>query len=75
MSSIRFELTAREWTILAMVAQGESSIDIGELLNISPKTVEAHRSNILRRLKARSSAHAVAIAYKYGLWDLSEVDG
>jgi len=50
-------LTQRQRTILALVDQGMSSKDIANELNISVRTVEAHRHNIKIKLDAQSSAN------------------
>ena len=42
---------------------GTSTEDIAEKFNVSPHTVRTHIKNILRKLDARTRAHAVAIAY------------
>lgn len=47
-------LTAREREVLQLVAEGKSTKEISKILYISPKTVEAHRSNIGNKLKLRS---------------------
>ena len=53
-------LTERELEILKYVQQGMYSKDIADLIGISLKTVEAHRHNILKKLKAKNSASAIA---------------
>ncbi|HEY5602859.1 MAG TPA: response regulator transcription factor [Gammaproteobacteria bacterium] len=52
----RVGLTQRQRTILALVDQGMSSKDIANELNISVRTVEAHRHNIKIKLDAQSAA-------------------
>ncbi|MCL1980750.1 MAG: response regulator transcription factor [Proteobacteria bacterium] len=49
-------LTPREWEILLLVAKGKSSRLIGELLFISPRTVDVHRNRLLRKLGAANAA-------------------
>ncbi|MFW5838107.1 MAG: response regulator [Desulfovibrionaceae bacterium] len=44
------ELTGREREVLVLVADGKRNRDIGEILHISTKTVEKHRSNIIKKL-------------------------
>ncbi|MGH7687700.1 MAG: helix-turn-helix domain-containing protein [Candidatus Dormibacteria bacterium] len=44
------ELTERERAVLALIAEGRSNRAIGERLFLSPKTVEAHISNIFSKL-------------------------
>ena len=51
-------LTQRQRTILALVEQGMSSKAIANELNISVRTVEAHRHNIKIKLDAQSAANA-----------------
>lgn len=55
-------LTPREREVLALVAEGYSTKEIAIELGISPKTVEFHRANLLRKFDARSSSQLVALA-------------
>lgn len=55
-------LTRRERQVLALVAQGDSTKEIAIKLRISPKTVEFHRANLLRKFGARTSSQLVALA-------------
>jgi len=55
-------LTERELEIFRWVIQGQSSKEIGRLLNISPRTVEVHRSKLMDKLNADSIAELVHIA-------------
>lgn len=52
-------LSRRELDIMAFVKQGQSSKEIAETLNISVKTVEVHRYNILKKLNLKNSAALV----------------
>lgn len=63
-------LTPREQEVLVLLAEGRSMKMIGERLFISPKTVENHRSNIMRKLDIRSSIELVRYAAKIGLIDI-----
>ena len=49
-------LTARQKEILSLVAQGFTNREIGEQLDISVRTVEVHRFNLMRRLRVRNVA-------------------
>lgn len=49
-------LTARQKEILRFVAQGYTNREIGEQLDISVRTVEVHRFNLMRRLQVRNVA-------------------
>lgn len=60
-------LSRREATILALVAQGESSKKIAKALNISGRTVETHRQNIKHKLDLNSIAELTKYAVEHGL--------
>ena len=49
-------LTARQKEILSLVTQGFTNREIGEKLDISVRTVEVHRFNLMRRLRVRNVA-------------------
>ena len=49
-------LTQRERDVLTCVVSGQSSKDAARLLQLSPRTVEGHRANIMRKLGARNLA-------------------
>jgi DNA-binding CsgD family transcriptional regulator len=55
-------LSAKERKVLAELARGNSTEEIGHLLSVSPHTVRTHVKNMMRKLGARTRAHAVAIA-------------
>lgn len=55
-------LSARERECLHWVAVGKTDWDISEILGISQQTAHKHISNALRKLRASTRAHAVAIA-------------
>ena len=62
-------LSARERDVLGRLACGESTEQIGLSLAMSPHTVRTHLRNIMRKLEARTRAHAVAIAIGDGAID------
>ena len=55
-------LSGREKEILSLVATGLRNREIARRLFISEVTVKAHMRNIMRKLNAKSRAHAVALA-------------
>jgi PAS domain S-box-containing protein len=55
-------LTAREQEVLHLVVEGHSSTEIGTRLSISPRTVEAHRSNLMKKLRVTSIPQLVRYA-------------
>jgi DNA-binding NarL/FixJ family response regulator len=56
-------LTPREKEVLHLVAEGKSNKEVAGDLNISVKTAEAHRINIMRKL----NAHSVVELVKYAM--------
>jgi DNA-binding NarL/FixJ family response regulator len=60
-------LTKREKQVLKLVGEGYSSVEIGEMLNISSKTVDKHRSNIMNKLNLHSASALTAYAIEKGL--------
>jgi DNA-binding NarL/FixJ family response regulator len=58
------QLSEREFEVLQHVGQGRSSRAIAELLRISPKTVEVHRSHIKRKLQLKSGAALMRFALR-----------
>lgn len=61
------QITAREREVLELMANGHSNQAIGERLNISVKTVEAHRARLFKKLGASNVADAVLLAIRVGL--------
>jgi DNA-binding NarL/FixJ family response regulator len=61
------KLTARERSILKLVAEGRTNRATGEFLCISPKTVEKHRANLMRKLGLRNAAELTLMAIDMGL--------
>lgn len=60
-------LTARERSILKLVAEGYTNRMAGELLNISAKTVEKHRASLMHKLGLRNVAELTLKALDMGL--------
>jgi two-component system, NarL family, response regulator NreC len=61
------QLTTREREILQMAAQGLSNSEIAARLFISPRTVETHRANVMRKLGVRSHAELIKYAMLRGI--------
>jgi DNA-binding NarL/FixJ family response regulator len=62
-------LSARELSVLRLVALGNSNRSIGQALNISEETVKTRIKNILSKLGAHDRTHAVTLAVKRGFLD------
>jgi DNA-binding NarL/FixJ family response regulator len=63
-------LTPREQEVMRLLAEGFAVREIAEKLYISPKTVENHRSNIMRKLGLHSAIELVKYAARLGLIDV-----
>ena len=63
-------LSTRELEVLQSVANGLTNAKIAERLSISPKTVDNHRTNLMRKLGVNSSASLIVEAVKSGLIDV-----
>ncbi|MFQ5718051.1 MAG: response regulator [Acidobacteriota bacterium] len=63
-------LTPREREILTLLAEGKSNREIAELLFISPKTVDVHRTNIMKKLDIHSIVQLVKYAIHQGLVEI-----
>lgn len=60
-------LTARELTVLRLVALGHTSQEIGQAMYISPRTVETHRANLQRKLGLTGRPELVRYALEHGV--------
>ncbi len=60
-------LTARERQVLKLIAEGHTNREIADFLFISVKTVETHRSNIMKKLDLHNASELTAYAMKRGL--------
>lgn len=61
------ELTKREKEVIIHICKGLSNSEIGEILFISPKTVDVHRTNIMRKLDIHNVVSLVRFALRNGL--------
>jgi DNA-binding NarL/FixJ family response regulator len=60
-------LTAREREVLQLVVEGKSSVDIGAVLSLSPKTVESYRSRLMQKLGVENLAALIRFAIAHGI--------
>ena len=63
-------LTSREREVLQLLAEGKSTRDIASCLNLSMKTIETHRQNIMDKLQLYSIAELTKYAVVEGLTEL-----
>jgi DNA-binding NarL/FixJ family response regulator len=60
-------MTSRERQIVQLVAEARSTKEVASHLGISVKTVEAHRTNVMRKLRLRSVSELVRYAIRNGI--------
>jgi DNA-binding NarL/FixJ family response regulator len=60
-------LTSREREVLHLAAAGHTSAQIAKRLYLSPRTVETHRANLMRKLGLRSQADLTCYAIERGI--------
>ena len=63
-------LTSREIDVLKFLAQGLSSRQIAEKMNVGVRTVDFHRANIIQKLEIHDIASLTRYAIKHGLIDI-----
>jgi DNA-binding NarL/FixJ family response regulator len=65
-------LSPREQQIMRLVVEGATTREIAASLDLSPKTVENHRANLMKKLKVRSKMELVRYAARMGLIDVEQ---
>lgn len=66
-SEMKSRLTAREREVVRLIAEGKNSKNVGEALDMSVKTVETHRANVMRKLQVHSVSELVRYAIRNGI--------
>ena len=61
------KLTQREHEVLRALSQGLSNKEIARQFNVSPKTIDSHRTNLLRKMNVHSTAALLVTAMKTGI--------
>lgn len=62
-------LTQREWNILLLSFKGLSTIQSGQQLNLSPKTISTYRGRCMEKLGIKSIMTAYCLAIEYGVFE------
>jgi DNA-binding NarL/FixJ family response regulator len=60
-------LSPREREVLPLIAEGQSSRQIASFLNVSPRTVEFHRANIMHKLGLKSEKELIRFCLQAGI--------
>jgi len=63
-SYLRHKLTAREREVVQLIAEGRTTKEVASVLNISIKTAETHRANLMRKLDVHSVTGLIRYAVK-----------
>jgi two-component system, NarL family, response regulator NreC len=63
-------LTARERQVLQLIAEGKRTREVAQILGVSVKTAEAHRTHIMKKLGITQTAGLVRYALKRGFSEL-----
>lgn len=66
-------LTDREHAVLQSLARGHTNVSAAESLGISPKTVDTHRTSLMRKFAVNSTASLLLAAVRAGLLDPSSI--
>jgi DNA-binding NarL/FixJ family response regulator len=66
-------LTDRELSVLQAIARGHTNASAAESLGISPKTVDTHRTSLMRKFSVSSTASLLVAAVRAGLVDPSSI--
>ncbi len=61
------QLSARERECLEWASRGKSSADIGQILELSPRTVDSYLEKVCAKLRVRTRIEAVAVAVREGI--------
>ena len=67
---IKAHLSSREKEVLQLIAEGNSSKEIGEILFLSSKTIDVHRNNIMRKIDLYTIPELTKYAIQRGLTTL-----
>ena len=69
------DLTTREREVLQLVAEGKTALEVSEILFISVRTVEKHRSNLMKKLNIHSHNELIRYALQRSLIPFQDSDG
>jgi DNA-binding NarL/FixJ family response regulator len=65
-------LTKREYEILLLICKQKSAVEIADILDLSPRTVEGHRNNLLLKTESKNVAGLVVYALRNNFIDLDD---
>ncbi|CAA9892469.1 Response regulator protein TmoT [Candidatus Methylobacter favarea] len=65
------QLTCREKEVLSLIVSSHSSKEAGKILNISNRTIEVHRANIMEKMQVQNFSELMIVAMKCGIIAIS----
>ncbi|MDX1437830.1 MAG: response regulator transcription factor, partial [Anaerolineales bacterium] len=65
-------LTRREKQLLQLICEGHTNSEMAEIMHISVKTVERHRSNLMSKLNVNNLVGLIRVAIRHGLVIIDE---
>ncbi len=68
-ADIPIVLSDRESQILRLICRENTNAEIAEILNLSPRTVDGHRNNLLAKVGCKNTAGLVLFALKHDIFD------
>jgi DNA-binding NarL/FixJ family response regulator len=74
-AAVAQRITGREREVLTRIALGNSNKLIARELGVSPKTVEKHRSNLMRKLQLHNAAAITTYAIRNGMTGSEPIGG
>ena len=67
-------LSLREREILQLVVEGKSSVEVAKIIGLSPKTVETHRSRLMKKLEVGDMVGLIKFGVQHGLIPIEKFD-
>lgn len=61
------EISPREFQVMALLAEGNTSKDIARILRLSTRTIESYRKSLMKKTGSRNVADVVRLAYRTGV--------
>jgi DNA-binding NarL/FixJ family response regulator len=66
------DITEREMEILRLLCQGLNNDQISEIVHLSPKTIEKHKSNLFQKTDTNNTINLILYAFKTGLVNIEK---
>ena len=66
-------ISKRELQVLNLISHAYSSVEISEMLFLSPETIKSHRKSLMNKLSAKNAAGLVRKGFEYKLLQRTEM--